>query len=82
MQWRDERRWEKSAGGVEGVGGGDIWTSGSVANGVDMACAFMRERWPGELTEVVIGVAGVAERAREYGGKEVEMVFMMGGGEE
>ncbi|KAF4314494.1 ThiJ/PfpI [Botryosphaeria dothidea] len=69
VKWESARRFEKSAGGD---GKSEIWTSGSVANGVDLAIAFMRERFPESrtLTDLTIGIASIAEREVEYEEKE------------
>lgn len=69
VKWESARRFEKSTGGD---GKSEIWTSGSVANGVDLAIAFMRERFPESrtLTDLTIGIASIAEREVEYEEKE------------
>ncbi|EKG09059.1 ThiJ/PfpI, partial [Macrophomina phaseolina MS6] len=69
IQWNNTRRWEKSVGTA---GSGDIWTSGSIANGVDLMCAFMRERFSEskELMDMMIKLATIPERESAYNEKE------------
>ncbi|KAF2502879.1 class I glutamine amidotransferase-like protein [Lophium mytilinum] len=52
-----ERRWARDGG---------VWTSGGVTNGQDMVAAYIRQRWPGPLAEVVCRLADVGDRGVEY----------------
>ncbi|KAF2817000.1 class I glutamine amidotransferase-like protein, partial [Mytilinidion resinicola] len=52
-----ERRWVRDRG---------VWTSGGITNGLDMVAAYIRQRWPGPLAEVVCKMADVGERGVEY----------------
>ena len=38
-----------------------------VSNGQDMVAAYVRNKWPGPTTEVVLAMAEVGERGQEYG---------------
>lgn len=60
-KWRDNNRWEVDSSGR-------LWTSGGIANGLDMVAAYLKQRdgW-GVLAEFVCGFADVGDRAREYG---------------
>ncbi|KAI9725327.1 MAG: hypothetical protein M1828_003342 [Chrysothrix sp. TS-e1954] len=51
------RRWVKD---------GDLWTSGGITNGLDMVSAFLRERWPGILSDTVCAMAEVGDRPEIY----------------
>ncbi|ORX93756.1 PfpI endopeptidase-like protein [Clohesyomyces aquaticus] len=56
-KWRDDVRWW-----IEGR----IWTSGGITNGQDMVAAYIRQRWPGSLSETVCAMADVGERGQYY----------------
>ena len=67
--FRDTHRWEKS----EAHGGcGEVWSSGSIIDGVDEAAAFVRAHWPAEIAEPMIYAASVPERPVEYSDMEKE----------
>ncbi|KAH7021769.1 class I glutamine amidotransferase-like protein [Macrophomina phaseolina] len=78
VQWESARRFEKSVG-VDGKG--EIWTSGCVANGIDLVCAFMRDRFPESraLIDLIIPFAGFPDRDVEYDEKEKAVETAFGG---
>ena len=47
---------------------GKVWSSGAIANGMDMMAAFMREEFLElrEVTETMLGFSDVAARGAEY----------------
>ncbi|KAF2175714.1 class I glutamine amidotransferase-like protein [Zopfia rhizophila CBS 207.26] len=45
---------------------GKIWTAAGITNGQDMVAAYLRNRWPGRLSETVIAMADVGGRGQEY----------------
>ncbi|VDC00908.1 unnamed protein product [Peniophora sp. CBMAI 1063] len=69
VEWKDTRRWERNA--AEGTKG-QVWSSGSIANGIDQAAAFVREHWPAEIAEPMMYLASVPERPAEYSEEEKE----------
>ncbi|OCK83174.1 class I glutamine amidotransferase-like protein [Lepidopterella palustris CBS 459.81] len=56
VKW-EEKRW---------VVDGKVWTSAGITNGQDMVAAYIRQRWPGPLAEVVCAMADVGQRGVEY----------------
>ncbi|KAB8265992.1 class I glutamine amidotransferase-like protein [Aspergillus pseudonomiae] len=56
VNWVDQR-W---------VQDGNTWSSGNITNGQDMISAFIRQRWPGILSETVLGMSDVAHRKDNY----------------
>ena len=54
-----EKRWVRD---------GKVWSSGAVANGVELMASFMREEFAEqrELTEILLGVADFAQRGEFY----------------
>ncbi|OJD34974.1 transcriptional regulator [Diplodia corticola] len=69
VEWAKTQRFDKSAGTGNT---GDIWASGSVANGVDLAYVFIRERFPESRTLVDLRtwLAGIGEREPEFSTEE------------
>ena len=55
-EWVD-KRWERD---------GSVWCSAGITNGQDMVAAFMRERWPAGLAQLVCKLADVGDRGKEY----------------
>ncbi|KAF9634987.1 ThiJ/PfpI [Lasiodiplodia theobromae] len=78
VKWVSKCRWEKCGGAG---GQGEIWTSGAVANGVDLTCEFMRQKFPEsrQLVDFMIALSGIAERRREYSMKEKIVEAMVEG---
>ncbi|KAF2871398.1 ThiJ/PfpI family protein [Massariosphaeria phaeospora] len=56
VKWQDKRY----------VNDGKIWTSGGITNGMDMVAVYMRQRWPGALSDTVLTMADVVIRPQEY----------------
>ncbi|KAF2759570.1 PfpI endopeptidase-like protein [Pseudovirgaria hyperparasitica] len=56
VQWTD-KRWEVD---------GNIWSSGGITNGLNMAGVYIRRRYPGPLGSAVCAMADVEDRGREY----------------
>ncbi|KAL8836776.1 MAG: hypothetical protein Q9176_006099 [Flavoplaca citrina] len=54
-----EKRWVRD---------GKVWSSGAVANGMDMMACFMKEEFKeqGALTEMALGIADFARRGEAY----------------
>ncbi|KZV61096.1 class I glutamine amidotransferase-like protein [Peniophora sp. CONT] len=69
VKWNDTRRYERNA--VEGTAG-QVWSSGSVLDGVDEVAAFVREHFAAEIAEPMIYLASVPERSVEYSKMEKE----------
>ncbi|GLB10959.1 hypothetical protein AtubIFM57258_007371 [Aspergillus tubingensis] len=61
VEWVREARWvvDKSAGGAEGDGGVEVWSSAGVSAGVDLMFAWVESIWGEE-------VAGRVERVLEF----------------
>ncbi|KAF2020293.1 class I glutamine amidotransferase-like protein [Aaosphaeria arxii CBS 175.79] len=57
VKWEDKRY----------VNDGKIWTSGGITNGMDMMAVYLRQRWPGTLSEIVLSQADVEPRPADYG---------------
>ena len=71
-QQHSDVKWERK----RWVRDGKIWTSGTITNGLDSMAAFMRERFAERagLVEMVLGMADVGDRGRDYargGGDDV-----------
>lgn len=64
VEWTT-RRWEVTDGGR-------TWTSGIVANGLDMNVAFLKASFPAQLVDLVFTFAGVQGRAQDYSKEEKE----------
>ncbi|PSN72221.1 ThiJ/PfpI family protein [Corynespora cassiicola Philippines] len=47
---------------------GRVWTSGGITNGMDLVAVYMREKWPGVVSDVVIKLADVNVRPDNYDG--------------
>lgn len=69
VKWNDTRRWERNA--AEGAAG-QVWSSGSVLDGIDEAAAFVREHFAADIAEPMIYMASVPERPVEYSKAEKE----------
>lgn len=54
-----EKRWVRD---------GKVWSSGAIANGVEMMASFMREEFgeQREITETMLGLADFAKRGTVY----------------
>lgn len=64
-----KRRWEHDIG--NGGDGGkakktELWSSGGIVNGNDMVNAYLKAKFPPEVSKVVVEVAEVAERPQDY----------------
>jgi transcriptional regulator GlxA family with amidase domain len=47
-------------------GGDPNMTVGGITNGMDMVAVYMRQRWPGTLSETVLSMADVQPRNEDY----------------
>jgi len=45
---------------------GNIWTSGTVTNGNDMIAAYLRQLYPGPLSQTVCAIADVGDRGQDF----------------
>jgi len=45
---------------------GNIWTSGTITNGNDMVAAFLKQLYPGPLSETVCAIADVGDRGQDF----------------
>ncbi|KAF4635489.1 hypothetical protein G7Y89_g2596 [Cudoniella acicularis] len=55
--WVSDKRW---------VHDGNIWSSGGITNGQEMVAAYLREKFPGPVTNTVIGMADVGSKGINY----------------
>ncbi|EFW23277.1 hypothetical protein D8B26_006774 [Coccidioides posadasii str. Silveira] len=62
-QFPKVKEWD---GSCRFVKDGNVWSSGSIANGFDLAIAYLRENYPAPLVDVVCDLSEVAERPSEY----------------
>ncbi|KZV71535.1 class I glutamine amidotransferase-like protein [Peniophora sp. CONT] len=69
VKWSNERRYERNA--AEGTAG-QVWSSGSVLDGIDEVAAFIREHWAPEIAEPLLYGVSVPERPAEYSKMERE----------
>ncbi|KZV61097.1 class I glutamine amidotransferase-like protein [Peniophora sp. CONT] len=69
VKWNDARRYERNA--AEGTAG-QVWSSGSILDGVDEVAAFVREHFAAEIAECTMYMASVPERSAEYSKMEKE----------
>ncbi|VDB94202.1 unnamed protein product [Peniophora sp. CBMAI 1063] len=69
VQWNDTRRYEKNE--AEGTNG-EVWSSGSILDGIDEVAAFVRAHWAPEIAEPMLYGASVPERSAEYSKTEKE----------
>ena len=69
VKWNNTRRWERNE--AEGTKG-QVWSSGSVLDGVDEAAAFVREHWAPEIAEPLLWGSSVPDRPAEYSDAEKE----------
>ena len=46
--------------------GPELWTAGGVVNGNDIVYAYLKTRFPSEVTKIISDVAEVADRSQEY----------------
>lgn len=72
-----EKRWEcdmGNGGGGDGDGDGDggkvkkteLWSAGGIVNGNDMVHAYLKAKFPPEISKIIAEGAEVAERAQDY----------------
>lgn len=67
-----EKRWvsgvdNKSARTDEGgVKRPEVWTSGGIVNGIDLVHAYLKTKFPLEVTKIITEVAEVTERSQDY----------------
>lgn len=68
-----ERRWEadlskakKSRSDDGKKEGPELWTAGGVVNGNDIVYAYLKTKFPPEVTQIISDVAEVADRSQEY----------------
>lgn len=43
-----------------------VFDLAGITNGLDMVAAFIRQRWPGAVADIVCALADVGERKQEY----------------
>ncbi|KAH6675522.1 PfpI endopeptidase-like protein [Halenospora varia] len=55
--WVEDKRW---------VHDGNIWSSGGVTNGQEMVAAYLREKFPGPVSNSVIAMADVGTKGIDY----------------
>ena len=48
------------------VNDGKVWTSGLITNGMDMMAAYLTQRFPGILSDTVLGMADVEQRGPDF----------------
>lgn len=69
-KWQD-RRWVRDDSGK-------LWSSGGVTNGNDAVAAWIREHYPGPLSDLVLAMTDVGDRGQEYGeGKALNTLWWM-----
>ncbi|KAF1951524.1 class I glutamine amidotransferase-like protein [Byssothecium circinans] len=58
---------------------GKVWSSGGITNGMDMVAVYMKNKWPGPLSDTVLALADVEVRPAEYGQGKVGFIasFML-----
>ena len=68
-----EKRWvsgieNKSAKSVSDGGEKrpEVWTSGGIVNGIDLVHAYLKTKFPPEVTKIITEVAEVTERSQNY----------------
>ena len=69
VKWNDTRRYERNE--AEGAAG-QVWSSGSILDGADLAAAFVREHFVAEIAEPMMYLASIPERPIEYSKTEKE----------
>lgn len=45
---------------------GNIWTSGTITNGNDMIAAFLKQLYPGPLSNTICAIADVGDRGQDF----------------
>jgi hypothetical protein len=51
----------------------DCTATGGITNGLDMVAAYLREKYPGPLSDTVCMLADVGDRGQEYGTGKVKI---------
>ncbi|VDC00931.1 unnamed protein product [Peniophora sp. CBMAI 1063] len=63
VRWGGARRWERNAAYDTK---GQVWSCGSIIDGIDEIGAFVRDHWPAEIAEPMMYLSSVPERPAEY----------------